>query len=218
MEFIELTEKIAQEIRKPLPGKAVQLIMSSIQRLRELFDFHDEKKAIKSSVLILLYPDQGTTMFVVTQRFTYDGIHSGQISLPGGRYETTDKDLAWTALREANEEIGVDPGKIRILGQLTELYIPPSNYLVYPFVGIISEKPEFAAHPKEVKEIIEIPLPELLNPDNRRKRNILVRGMEILAPCYIIRDVTIWGATAMILSEFRELVKRTTYQEEQPNA
>lgn len=213
MEFNNLIVKLERELQKPLPGKTVQLLMSSIQRAHELFDLTNEKQAIQSSVLILLYPEKSEPQFVVMQRSTYDGIHSGQISLPGGRFEVFDKDHATTALRETKEEIGVDSRKIRIIGKLTELYIPPSNFTVHPYVGYMDFKPDFVPHPKEVKKIIEIPLTELMKDDNRKKRSILVRGMEILAPCYVIGEVTIWGATAMILSEFRELVSRANAQE-----
>ncbi len=118
----------------------------------------------------------------------------------------------YTALRETEEEIGVNSQRIRIIGKLTELYIPPSNYVVFPYVGYLDEIPDFIRDPKEVEAIIEVALSKLMNADNRKERNILVRGMEILAPCYIIDDVTIWGATAMILSEFREVVGRAIDQ------
>ena len=143
-------------------------------------------------------------------RPTYEGIHSGQISLPGGKYELTDSDLSVTALREAQEEIGVDSKKVRLIGRLSELYIPPSNYIVQPFVGVLETEPAFTPDPKEVERIIEIRLEDLLDEKNKRKKRILLRtGTSILAPCYIIDGNTIWGATAMILSEFREIARRT---------
>lgn len=213
MNYQQLITSLSVELTKPLPGKPVQLVMSSLQRIREIFDFHDENNARKSSVMILLYPDLDTTMFVVTQRPVYDGVHSGQISLPGGQAEPGDESPEDTARRETFEEIGVPGDKIKIIGKLTELYIPPSNYLVQPFIGYVDEKPEFFPHPKEVKEIIEIPLAELINDENRKNRNIKVRGMEIFAPCYVIRNYTIWGATAMILSEFKAIVRQIPDQE-----
>jgi 8-oxo-dGTP pyrophosphatase MutT (NUDIX family) len=200
-----------EELKNPLPGRAVQFTMSSIRRIRELFEFADQSKAVKSSVLILLYPSgtEGSIHIVLTLRPTYEGIHSGQISLPGGKFEITDADLCATALRETREEIGIDLPDVKMIGKLSELYIPPSNYIVQPFIGY-SEKPlAFTPNTKEVEKIIEVGLSDLLDDRNIKKRHFLVRnGARIFAPCYIIDGNRIWGATAMILSEFKEIAKR----------
>ena len=210
MTLIELTSRLQDELKKPLPGRTVQLTMSSIKRIRELFDLSNQNQAVQSSVLILLYPDSAidSIRLVLMLRPTYEGIHGGQISLPGGKFETADADLSVTALREAHEEIGIDASKVRIIGKLSELYIPPSNYLVQPFIGISDTAPVFIPDQKEVEKIIEIDLADLLDDKNIRKKHIQVRGARIFAPCYIIDGNTIWGATAMILSEFKEIAKR----------
>jgi 8-oxo-dGTP pyrophosphatase MutT (NUDIX family) len=209
MIFGNFIDTLTDQMRLPLPGKAIQLRMSSNKRLRELMEFSREDHAVKSSVLILLYPGRtdGSPTFAVTQRHHYNGVHGGQISLPGGRFEPQDADLLGTALREAHEEIGVDTSAIKIIGSLTDLYIPPSNYLVQPFVGYMLSAPEFIAQPQEVAEIIEVPVSELLEDNNRTQKKIEVRGMKIIAPCYLINEKIIWGATAMILSEFKEIIK-----------
>jgi 8-oxo-dGTP pyrophosphatase MutT (NUDIX family) len=202
---------LKEELKKPLPGRAVQLTMSSIKRIRELFEFADQSKAVKSSVLILLYPSaaDGSIRIVLTLRPTYEGIHSGQISLPGGKFEISDSDLSVTALRETREEIGVDPSAVKMIGKLSELYIPPSNYIVLPFVGYSDKPLTFFPNTKEVEKIIEIALTDLLDDRNIKKRHFLVRnGAQIFAPCYIIDGNKIWGATAMILSEFKEIARR----------
>jgi 8-oxo-dGTP pyrophosphatase MutT (NUDIX family) len=208
MVFEEFIRILTQRMSSPLPGLPVQLRMSSNHRLRELMDFSAGDHAVKSSVLILLYPGRitGIPTFVVTQRHHYEGVHGGQISLPGGRFEPEDKELLRTALREAREEIGVETSLVQTIGKLTELYIPPSNYLVQPFVGYTLSAPDFIAQPAEVAEIIEVPVEKLMDENNLRQRKIEVRGMHIEAPCYVIGQKIIWGATAMILSEFKEIL------------
>jgi 8-oxo-dGTP pyrophosphatase MutT (NUDIX family) len=211
MNFQEVIHAIEFELLKPLPGKDIQLRMSSIRRLREMTDQSQIVSAVKSSVLILLYPGFQETeiSIVLIQRPSYEGVHGGQISLPGGRSEESDIDLRETALREAKEEIGIDPDKIITIGALTELYIPPSNYLVLPFLGYASERPVFVPDPKEVAGIIEIKLTDLMNESNTRYKNIYVRpGLSVYGPCFEIDNHTIWGATAMILSELKEILNR----------
>jgi 8-oxo-dGTP pyrophosphatase MutT (NUDIX family) len=211
MTFHDFTVKLREELMNPLPGRDVQLKMSSNRRIRELLDFSGMDNAVKSSVLILFYPapSDGTATFVLTLRPEYGGVHSGQISLPGGKYKESDGDLSETALRETKEEIGIDVQKIDLLGKLSELYIPPSNFLVQPFIGAVSPAQKFFPDPEEVSKIIEIRLPDLLNQNNIKKRHVVLsNGANVFAPCYIINGDLIWGATAMILSELREIAKK----------
>jgi 8-oxo-dGTP pyrophosphatase MutT (NUDIX family) len=211
MVFPEFIDRLTDELGRPLPGKQAQLFMTSNRRLREMMEFRQLDQAIKSSVLILLYPGKKNSQpnFVVTLRPIYDGIHSGQISLPGGQFELSDETLKQTALRETHEEIGIDPARITIIGQLTELYIPPSNYLVQPFVGFTIDYPEFHPQQEEVKQIIEIPMNLLLDEKNVMEKKIKVRGIQISAPSFVINGTIIWGATAMILNEFKEILHKT---------
>jgi 8-oxo-dGTP pyrophosphatase MutT (NUDIX family) len=211
MNFQEVIHAIQLELLNPLPGKDIQLRMSSIRRLREMTHQSQIDNGIKSSVLILLYPcsEENEISIVLIQRPSYEGIHGGQISLPGGRFEETDHDLKETAIRETKEEIGVDPGKIIIIGVLSELFIPPSNYLVLPFLGYMSERPIFKPDPKEVAGIIEIKLKDLMNDSNVKNKEIYVRpGLTVFGPCFEVENHTIWGATAMILNEFKEIAKK----------
>jgi 8-oxo-dGTP pyrophosphatase MutT (NUDIX family) len=211
MDFNRVIKNIDSELKKPLPGKEIQLRMSSMQRIRELMNESQKKNGVKSSVLILLYPNsEGNEIStVLIQRPSYEGVHGGQISLPGGRSEKSDKDLKETALRETKEEIGIDPYKVITLGILTELYIPPSNYIVLPFIGYTLEKPIFHPDPQEVAGIIEISLADLRNDQNIKQKEIYVRpGFSVFGPCFEINGFIIWGATAMILSEFREILIR----------
>ncbi len=211
MVFTEFINKLTHELALPLPGMQVQLRMTSNRRLREMIEFRKLDQAVKSSVLILLYPGKESAQpsFVVILRPTYEGIHSGQISLPGGRIELTDEDLMQTALRETREEIGMDPAEVTIIGQLTELYIPPSNYLVQPFVGFTRGSPVFNPQPNEVEKIIEIPVRHLLDENNLVQKEISIGGVHFSAPSFDIDGTTIWGATAMILNEFKEILLHT---------
>ncbi len=211
MTFPEFINKLTDELALPLPGMQVQLRMTSNPRLREMIEFRKLEQAIKSSVLILLYPGKENSQptFVVILRPSYEGIHGGQISLPGGRFELTDESLMQTAIRETNEEIGMDPAAITIIGQLTELYIPPSNYLVQPFVGFTGGSPVFNPQPAEVEKIIEIRVRNLLDKNNLVQKDISLGGIQISVPCFDIDGTTIWGATAMILNEFKEILLKT---------
>jgi 8-oxo-dGTP pyrophosphatase MutT (NUDIX family) len=207
MEFAEFVVLLEQRLQRPLPGRAAQLKMSSLARIQELMRFSPPENAIQSSVLILLYPFAGGIGLVLMLRPEYRGIHSGQISLPGGKFEETDESLIFTAIREAKEEIGIDPSRVQVIGQLTEMYIPPSNFLVTPVVGYQASQPRFTADPIEVAKIIEIRLDDLL--DERKykmKKMKLSLGFSLKVPSYCIDDNIIWGATAMILSELKEIV------------
>ena len=212
MKFIEFVLLLEKRLQQPLPGKIAQLRMSSRRRLQELIQLVSTEDAIQSSVLILLYPSGEKIGLALMLRPDYPGIHSGQISLPGGKFEDTDESLVYTALREAQEEIGIDPMQVQVIGQLTEMYIPPSNYLVTPVVGYQISHPEFRADPLEVKKIIEISLEDLLNKKNRRKKSIKVRGFTLNVPSYFIEGNIIWGATAMILSELTEIAMEIMFK------
>jgi 8-oxo-dGTP pyrophosphatase MutT (NUDIX family) len=207
MEFKKFVVLLEDRLSRPLPGRSAQLKMSSLARIQELMRFSPPEDARQSSVLILLYPLEGSIGLVLMLRPEYGGVHSGQISLPGGKFEETDESLIYTALRESQEEIGIDPGQVQIIGQLTEMYIPPSNFQVTPVVGYQSSRPVFTADPKEVAKIIEIRLDDLLDEKNRQMKNMkLSLGFSLKVPSYFINNNIIWGATAMILSEFREIV------------
>lgn len=208
MVFHNFIDLLTHQLTLPLPGMQVQHRMTSNRRLRELMENKPLDQAVKSSVLILLYPgkEDNKPSFVVILRPTYEGIHSGQISLPGGRFEVTDEDLMQTALRETFEEIGIHPSLVTIIGKLTELYIPPSNFLVHPFVGFMERYPVFQPQAKEVEKIIEIPVKPLLDENNLVEKEISVGGIQFSAPSFVIGGTTIWGATAMILNEFKEIL------------
>lgn len=171
------------------------------------------REAKQSGVLILFYPHENSPHIVFMLRPSYSGPHSGQISFPGGRQEKEDDDLRMTALREAQEEVGVNPSQVNILGNISPLYIPPSDFYVEPVVGYTLERPDFQADPVEVEKIIELPIEYLLDKNNRQTREIELRstGRKITTPCYVVGDHIIWGATAMMLSELLTIVPQSRF-------
>jgi 8-oxo-dGTP pyrophosphatase MutT (NUDIX family) len=129
-----------------------------------------------AAVLILVYPKNGSVSVVFMQRTDYEGVHGGQISFPGGRKESSDTNLVETALREANEEVGVNPSKISVLGTLTPLFIPVSKTIVTPVVGWIDEKPEYKLQHEEVVFLIEGELKRFLDPSIIKTKHIEILG------------------------------------------
>ncbi len=168
------------------------------------------KKPRKAAVVSLFYPDfDSNTRLLLILRKTYEGIHSNQVGFPGGKVEEGDTGLSYTALRETHEEVGIHPEKINLIRPLTEIYIPPSNFMVQPFLGIMNETPLFIPQESEVEEVIEVSVTDFLN-DNAVATEIVNTsyGIKIDIPVYKLNDYTVWGATAMILSEVKELCKR----------
>ena len=196
-------EDIENALKKPLPGKKAQYIMAPGYRpdyeLEDVLKFNPRI----GGVLLLLDPSGTETKIILTLRKQYDGTHSGQMSFPGGKQDPTDTDITYTALRETSEEIGIIPEQIKVIGHLSELYIPPSNFLVYPTVGVIKEKAAFKKQDEEVEEIVEIPLSFFLDEKNRSTTKIKVMGSSTVdVPAYVYGDYIIWGATAIMMSEF----------------
>lgn len=154
-----------------------------------------------SAVLLLLYPQLESLYFVMIERPEYPGVHSGQIGLPGGRQENGETFLQ-TALREANEEVGVEIDRIEVIGKLTPIYIPPSDFEVHPFVGYIDERPQWQPDPTEVAGIIEMPVKTLLDNSIKVREDWNIRDFTLDVPYYAFQGHKIWGATAIMLSEF----------------
>jgi 8-oxo-dGTP pyrophosphatase MutT (NUDIX family) len=196
-------EYIAEKL-KILPGIEAQKLMKPHVRTLQ----PAPSSAKKAAVLIVLYYKQNQLSTVFIQRPEYNGAHSGQISLPGGMHECSDSNMLATAIREANEEIGVNPHHINILGALTPLYIEVSNTNVHPFVAFSEKIIDFRIDTKEVVHIIETPVSYFSNPENRHVGNIKVRDKDIEAPWYDIQGKQIWGATAMIMAEFSTCISK----------
>ena len=195
--------RLLNALQGNLPGEAAQFRMAP--KLRQPPGWiSDPARSHPSGVLLLLFPkDEG--WYTVFIHRSLSGPHGGQISLPGGRMDPEDTDLRYTALREAREEIGVDPGSVRILGQMTPLHVPHSHNMITPFVGIIDHHPEFIPEPAEVADIITVSVPFLFHPENRKTTLFRRPGYRVKAPCYHAGGHCIWGATAMIVSEFEDI-------------
>ena len=191
-----------------LSGNEAHSFLAPPQRMKLLnSSFKIKTTPKKAAVLIHLYPDENDSLhFVLIQRNSYVGVHSGQISFPGGKPETEDANLWDTALRESSEEVGLNGIEIHKLRSLTEVFIPPSNFLVSPFVSYSFEKPHFVREIKEVDLILEIPLGMLLGHEQVLYKNLTTNYVEEFeVPCYVFNEKVVWGATAMILSELRIL-------------
>lgn len=192
-------------LRQKLPGEKGHRHMAPTFRGEPIA----EKEAVEAAVLALLYPSEGRTHLVFIKRNEYDGPHSAQVSFPGGAREAEDRSLEETALRETYEELGIqDP--IEVLGALSPLHIPVSNFMVFPFVGWMDARPEFRPDRSEVQYVIEAALSDLQDPSNRDSETLYRHEQRIVAPFYRVGNDKIWGATAMILSEF--LLLATTVQ------
>ena len=168
----------------------------------------ESAKPRKAAVLALFYPDEvNLTNFLLIVRASYDGTHSSQISFPGGKYELADIHLETTAIRETSEEVGVNAEDINIKRQLTDTYIPPSNFLVSPFIGYSNSKPSFETN-HEVEDLLEVKLADLLNENSVSTKKLSTSYMEnIDVPCFNLNKKVVWGATAMMLSEIKDLIK-----------
>ena len=201
--FNSFKQSIFSGLKEKLPGATAHQLMLPTHR-ETTFRFPEFTSApVKSAVLMLFYPaDDGSINFPLIQRPTYNGAHSGQISLPGGKHEKNDPHLIHTALRETHEEIGIHPDSIEIAGCLTDLYIAVSNFIVTPVIGFSDIRPEFVLDPKEVELVIETPLSALFDSNCRKHGTVIAGGkFKIQTPYFEIDHKIVWGATAMMLSE-----------------
>jgi len=185
-----------------LPGKEAQERMSPTVRV----PFPREEECREAAVMLLLYKDNQDLRMVFIKRNEYRGPHSGQVSFPGGMREARDADHRQTALRETEEETGVPAAEIEVLGALTPLHIPVSNTCVYPFVGWINAVPDFRPDSNEVQYLICPELNAVTDPDNRKTGSFNRGGTPVTTPYIDIDGEMIWGATAMMLSEFMALI------------
>lgn len=211
MDFFRDTETffsfLEARLLHPLPGEPAQNRMTSRSRIPTKTYLDQNPNYRTSAVLLPLFPHEGEMYTALIRRPTYEGTHSGQLALPGGRTEETDASLQATALRETLEEVGIAVPQKQILGELTPLYIPPSNFLVHPFVARLHDRPQWIPDPKEVDAVLEIPLSVLFDPKVKERRKITVgKSFAIDAPAYILNGEVLWGATAMIFSELEALL------------
>ena len=208
MNFKEIIHELYEAFNRPLPGFEAHLELAPYRKKVELNIKKNNPKI--ASTLLLLYPKHNDIYFCLTERQTYKGTHSNQISFPGGKNEIGET-IKETALRECNEEIGVQIDEINIIGELTQVYVPPSNFLIHPFVGYCDFKPNFKPNTREVKSIIEIRVNDLY-------KNELIKNTKMTfgpkdqrfqadVPYMDLNNKIVWGATSVILNEFRKMLK-----------
>jgi len=205
LEPSEILDRIEKGLWAALPGIPAQLSMVPEPRPGHKAYFEVEDTCRKAGVLVLLYMKAGRLRVLLTRRTDRVLHHRGQISLPGGEQHPGES-LEATALRETAEELGPDLGAVRVLGRLTPLFIPPSNYCIYPTVAYIAGPLDFHPQPEEVAEVIEAPVDHLADPRNVRRETWTVGGRDVDVPFYEFEGHKIWGATAMVLAEFLALL------------
>jgi 8-oxo-dGTP pyrophosphatase MutT (NUDIX family) len=205
-EFLKYVPKIKQE---KLLAEEAHLKMVPIERILEVEKINTtSNNPRKAAVMMLIYPKNDKSHLALIVRNTYPGVHSAQIGFPGGKVEIEDKSLTHTALRETHEEIGIHPDNIKVIKTFTEVFIPPSNFIVAPFLGISYSELEFMEQEEEVAGIIEFPLLDFL--DDKTIVNKIMDtsyGNNIEVPTFKINEHYVWGATAMMMSELKEVLK-----------
>ena len=194
-------DDVRRAMQRPLLGLEAQARMAPPYRRDQIAVMLNPPACKQAGVLVLLYPLEGQLCFPLTRRPDSVEYHKGQISLPGGSQENGES-LCQTALREAQEEVGVDIAAVEVIGQLSRLYVPPSNFCIQPFVGYVAQRPDFQIEAVEVAELIEAPLDALLDPATVHVEDWELYGGIWPIPFYQFAPHKVWGATAMILSEF----------------
>lgn len=210
MDFQDFLAHVPKLMEVGLPASEAHFKMAPLERIESMKNLKIETKNPKTAaVMMLFYPKNGETHLVLIVRNSYQGVHSAQIAFPGGKYEPRDQVFENTALRETHEEIGIPPDSIEILKAFTRLYIPPSNFMVYPFFGICRDEIVFVPDTSEVADIIELPLSVFMGDDILVSVNLTTSYAEnIMVPAFKIEDHIVWGATAMMLSELKEVLKK----------
>jgi 8-oxo-dGTP pyrophosphatase MutT (NUDIX family) len=207
MDLISFLGWLTKLKENQLDGRVAHALLAPPVRLEQMKTLSKTNiKPKKAAVLLLFYPNAlGEVNFVLTRRKIYNGLHSGQISFPGGKPEPLDDDLWATALRETHEEVGIPSHQVKYFRSLTQLYVPPSNFLIIPYVGYVEKNCVFSPDPEEVDAILEISLEGLINnqPKMTIQRTSFSNALEV--PAYVFDQNEVWGATAMILSEFKML-------------
>lgn len=211
MHFSALLQCVSAIKQSPLPDESSQLEMAPPYRNEMLLLQKNERENAKqAAVLALLYPNKDNIVhLILILRKTYKGVHSAQVGFPGGKVEKVDANLKETALREAEEEVGVNAKTVEVIKKMTSVYIPPSNYNVQPYLGITSRTPQFVKEEAEVEDLIEVPLKEFLNEDSVQTKTVTKNSVAIDVPAFKLNNHLVWGATAMMLNEIKQLLKMT---------
>lgn len=199
-------ERLRKALSGALPGSSGQLLMAPSNRKKINRDI--KLDSVLSAVLICLYPQDQEWYICFMKRPLNLSVHSGQISFPGGKYERDDIVLAYTAIREAKEELNIHCNEKNIVGTLSSLFVPPSKSYIHPFVACLNEVPDFKPDPIEVDQIIEVSLVDLFDPSAKKTAIRNINGEQVQIPYYAVEKHQIWGATAMILSELEQVFNK----------
>lgn len=199
--------KIAFE--QPLPGKSAQALLKPYLKLKPDLDAPPILKPKQGAVLSLIYPKNDTPHLLFIERPIYNGVHSGQIAFPGGKIEKTDLSVLDAALRETEEEVGVKKDIVDVIGNLTEVFVLASNFMVYPYVGLLETAPILKLEQKEVANVLEVPLTRFFEPGIIKEKPMKsAMGLTLMAPYYDIEGKFLWGATAMMVSELCAIIQQ----------
>jgi 8-oxo-dGTP pyrophosphatase MutT (NUDIX family) len=202
-------QNLIQLLESELPGEEAHKPMMPINRPLSSNALKEAKNVKESAVAVMIFEENGIQHCTLIQRPSYDGSHSGQVSFPGGKRELSDENLAFTAIRECWEEVGIRLSENHLIGKLTSVYIPVSNFHVEPFLFYYSEKPDFKADEREVESIFTITMNELLDDSNLDQMEVKISTNLTMKniPCFNIANKQIWGATALILNELKMILK-----------
>jgi len=208
MDFKNFKINVSKLSEIALGGLDAQFELAPKFRQKYTQEFIEARSARKAAVLALFYPNVlGETCFLLTLRANYNGTHASQISFPGGKSESSDASIKNTALREAHEEVGIHPEDVHIFKQMTDVFIPPSNFMVTPFLGLLNYTPTLTKN-EEVEENIEVLLKDLLNENAFSTTFVTTSYAENMpVPCFKLSNCDVWGATAMMLNEIKMLLK-----------
>lgn len=209
MLFEELKKTLSKLSNLPLPGEKAQHLMAPLERIRAIGEMEiANRNPRRAGVIALFYPAMDNqAMLALILRKTYEGVHSNQVGFPGGRWEEEDVDLEATARRETEEEIGVDRSTIQMVKKMTRLYIPPSNFWVQPFLGYIDYTPTFIPEEAEVEAILEVGASDFFAGQNSTSKVVATSyANDLEVPAFVLNGHVVWGATAMMLSEIKELL------------
>jgi len=209
MNFTHFKKHISTLKQHSIGGLDAQFSLAPKLRLKYTEEKINAFNPKKAAVAALFYPNsKNETCFLLTLRANYNGTHAAQISFPGGKFEIQDTSLKNTALRETNEEVGALIENIVVFKQMTDVYIPPSNFIVTPFLGYVNTIPTFKKN-HEVAEIISVTVQDLLNEKSITSTTLSTSyAKNIEVPCFVLNNYIVWGATAMILNEIKELLKK----------
>jgi 8-oxo-dGTP pyrophosphatase MutT (NUDIX family) len=206
--FEEFTSKLITAFSKPLPGTSAHEPLKPYLKINKDLDIPPIIKPKAGAVMALIYPKENLPYILFIERPTYNGVHSGQIAFPGGKIEASDASILDAALRETNEEVGIVHNEIEVVGSLTEVYVLASNFMVYPYVGVLKDIPILKLEEREVAGVLEIPLHHFFEDNIIKEKPIKnALGFTLMAPYYDLFGKTLWGATAMMISELCTIIK-----------